>query len=345
MKMNARSHTNSDASLRNYAEFVRNLPVALYRVTVEGKIVFCNQPFIRIFGFASIRDAIDYPIINLYRNKKDRGILVQTVLRRGCISDIPIAFNRVDRHPIWGAVTVKAVLDDDGVVVFLDGAVRDVSGEIEDPGIAYRISDELEHAEWAALVFDVQGAILEANTRAARIVGQPRRRLSGMSFADFLIAEDRQLFFMFLGDLVKIGREEVILQLKPMDDHQRYVRLCGTLIRTEGRVYKISCIVEDVTDRIHQLQEKYNRQKFQGVLEMAGGVAHRFNQPLTIVTNIINEMLATFNANDPAYTKIVRAHDQIQRMNDITHKIGNIKKYEAVDYVAGVKIVDIDKAS
>ena len=78
---------------------------------------------------------------------------------------------------------------------------------------------------------------------------------------------------------------------------------------------------------------------------MAGGVAHRFNQPLTIVTNIINEVLSTLSPSDASYQKILRAHDQIKRMNDITHKIGNIKKYEAVDYVAGVKIVDIDKAS
>ena len=343
--MNLRSNTNADASLRNYAEFVRNLPVALYRVTIEGKIVFCNQPFIRIFGFPSIQDAIGYPIINLYRNKKDRGILVQTVLRRGCINDIPIAFNRVDGQPIWGAVTTKAVWDDDGVVVFLDGAVRDVSGEIEDPAATDRISDELEQADRAAVVFDVQGTIREVNRLAARIMGQTQHQLAGLSFADFLIAEDRQLFFMFLGDLVKVGREEVILQLIPTAEHERYVRLCATLVKTEGRVHKISCIIDDVTNRIQQLQAKYNRQKFQGVLEMAGGVAHRFNQPLTIVTNIINEMLTTFTAKDPAYPLIVRAHDQIRRMNDITHKIGNIKKYEAVDYVAGVKIVDIDKAS
>ncbi len=32
-------------------------------------------------------------------------------------------------------------------------------------------------------------------------------------------------------------------------------------------------------------------------------------------------------------------------MNEIAKKISNIKKYKAMDYVAGVKIVDIDKAS
>ena len=343
--MNQFSNASSDASLRNYAEFVRNLPVALYRVTVEGKIVFCNEPFTRIFGFESIQGAIGFPIIKLYRNKKDRGVLIHTVLRRGCINDIPLALTRVDGSPIWAAVTTKAIFDDDGVVVFLDGAIRDITGEIEDAGRNDNPFEALENIKRAALVLDLQGGILEVNTRAAQILMQDSGRLAGATFADFLIAEDRQLFFMFMGDTVKVGREEVILQLAPVDGQPRFARLHATLVKNEGRARKISCIIDDVTDRIHQLQEKYNRQKFQGVLEMAGGVAHRFNQPLTIVTNIISEVLATLNPDDSAYQKILRADDQIKRMNEITHKIGNIKKYEAVDYVAGVKIVDIDKAS
>ncbi len=343
--MNQFASASSDASLRNYAEFVRNLPVALYRVTVEGKIVFCNEPFARIFGFASIQSAIGFPIIKLYRNKKDRGVLIQTVLRRGSINDIPLALTRIDGSPIWAAVTTKAIFDDDGVVVFLDGSIRDISGEIEDSDQNDAPFGTLEDIKRAALFLDLQGGILEANAPVARILRQDSNRLPGTAFADFLIGEDKQLFFMFLGDTVKVGREEVLLQMAPQDGQPRYLRLQATRVKNEGRAQKISCIIDDVTDRIHQLQEKYNRQKFQGVLEMAGGVAHRFNQPLTIVTNIINEVLATLNPSDSAYDKILRAHDQIQRMNDITHKIGNIKKYEAVDYVAGVKIVDIDKAS
>lgn len=343
--MNQFSNTNSDASLRNYAEFVRNLPVALYRVTIEGKIVFCNEPFAQIFGFESIQAAIGFPIIKLYRNKKDRGILIQTVLRRGCINEIPLALTRTDGSPIWAAVTTKAIFDDDGVVVFLDGSVRDVSGEIEDSSGDETIFDKLEYAERAALVLDMQGGILEANTLAAQILAEPLERLPGMAFADFLMSEDKQFFFMFLGDTAKVGREEVILQLASSEAAPRYARLHATRIKNEGRVHKISCVIDDVTDRIHQLQVKYNRQKFQGVLEMAGGVAHRFNQPLTIVTNIINEVLSTLSPSDASYQRILRVQDQIKRMNEITHKIGNIKKYEAVDYVAGVKIVDIDKAS
>jgi PAS domain S-box-containing protein len=343
--MNQFAYANSDASLRNYAEFVRNVPTALYRVTIEGQIVFCNDPFARLFGFESIHDAIGFPVINLYRNKEDRGIFIQTILQSGCINEIPLALKRLDGYPIWASVTTKAILDDDGVVVFLDGSLRDVTGEIEDARPISDVFDAHLADNQAALTLDIQGEIIEANVLAADILMHGANRLSGMSFAEFLIAEDKQLFFIFLADIVKVGREEIIFKLRPVDDRSLYVKMHALLVRNEGRVQKISCIIDDVTHRIHQLKAKYSHQKFEGVLEMAGGVAHRFNQPLTIVTNIISEVLSKLDPEDECYAKIVRADDQIRRMSDITHKIGNIKKYKAVDYVAGVRIVDIDKAS
>ena len=45
------------------------------------------------------------------------------------------------------------------------------------------------------------------------------------------------------------------------------------------------------------------------------------------------------------HQKVMKVHRQIKKMNDITKKISNIKKYEAMDYVAGIRIVDIEKAS
>ena len=78
---------------------------------------------------------------------------------------------------------------------------------------------------------------------------------------------------------------------------------------------------------------------------MAGGVAHILNQPLTIVNNLLSELLQEFQADEATSPKLKKIHSQIAKMNGIANKIGNIKKYEAMDYVAGVKIVDIDKAS
>ena len=74
-------------------------------------------------------------------------------------------------------VTTKAIFDDDGVVVFLDGSLRDVTGEIDN---AAPLSDGIDAAasdNQAALTLDVQGEIIEANGLAAAILkqGPPRR--------------------------------------------------------------------------------------------------------------------------------------------------------------------------
>lgn len=334
-----------DASLRSYSEFVRNLPVAVYRVTVEGKIAFCNDPFARIFGFASVKDAIGFPEIKLYRNKKDRGTLVQTVLQHGLISEMPVPFYKRDRTPIWCSMTTKAVFDDDGEVVSLDGLVRDISGEIEEADLNADLIGRLNRIEEAAFLLDPQGRIVQANEVAAKMIGCNMVDLSGRLFSELLASEDRQLFFLFIGDTNRIGREEIILKLETDSSKEQFIRIQAAVIKSEGRSRTISCVISDVTDRVNQIRKKANRDKFQGVLEMAGGVAHRFNQPLTIVTNIISETLSDIDPDDRLYASISKVQDQIHKLNDIARKVGNIKKYEAIDYVAGIKIVDIDRAS
>jgi hypothetical protein len=69
------------------------------------------------------------------------------------------------------------------------------------------------------------------------------------------------------------------------------------------------------------------------------------NQPLTIVSNLLHEVLSGFDPNERNYGKIVKIDTQIKKLNEIVRKIGSINQYEAMEYVAGVRIVDIDKAS
>ena len=214
-----------DYSARRYAEFFDSLPAPIFRTTIEGKIVYCNYAFADLFGFDSALDLIDYPVIEFYRNKKDRGNLIHTVMQTGRINDLPVALRKKDGTPIWCAITAKAILDDDGIAINVDGILKEITSEID----------------------------LDT----------------------------------------KVPKNE----------------------------------------------------KFQGVLEMAGGVAHRLNQPLTIINNLINEILSGLQKDNRFYPKIVKVHNQIKKMNDITDKLGRIRKYESMDYVAGIKIVDIEKAS
>jgi DNA-binding response OmpR family regulator len=86
------------------------------------------------------------------------------------------------------------------------------------------------------------------------------------------------------------------------------------------------------------------REKLQGVLEMAGAVCHELNQPLQVVSGLSEILLMDMDINDPKHALLKRLCDQISRIGDLTRKIMGITSYQSKPYLKS-KIVDINQAS
>ncbi len=86
------------------------------------------------------------------------------------------------------------------------------------------------------------------------------------------------------------------------------------------------------------------KEKLNGVIEMAGAVCHEMNQPLQVISGLSELLLMDVTQNNPLYKNIQGIKDQIDRMGGITKKLMNITRYETKDYLKG-SIVDIDKSS
>jgi PAS domain S-box-containing protein len=334
-----------DYSARRYAEFFDGLPAPIFRTTIEGKIVYCNYAFADLFGFDSALDLIDYPVIEFYQNKKDRGNLIHTVMQTGRIKELPVALKKKDGSPIWCVITAKAILDDDGIAINLDGILKEITSDIDMDTQVPEIAGPAENLSQIIIIFDLRGDLININSAAEGLFGAPKERLLGKSLSEFLAPGDRELFLIFLADVFKIGRNEAILSVLDVNSKLHHLKCQAFLIKNDGRANHIKCIARDVSRIITRQKKQTGSEKFQGVLEMAGGVAHKLNQPLTIINNLINEILSGLPKDNRFYAKIVKVHNQIKKMNDITDKLGRIRKYESMDYVAGIKIVDIEKAS
>jgi len=91
--------------------------------------------------------------------------------------------------------------------------------------------------------------------------------------------------------------------------------------------------------------ELIKKEKLEGVLEMAGAICHEVRQPLQILYAYIEIIKDAAAENKLSNDDIEKIKDQLQRLNEITIKISRIRKYESFDYIEGIKIIDIDKAS
>ena len=101
----------------------------------------------------------------------------------------------------------------------------------------------------------------------------------------------------------------------------------------------------EVGRRILELQEiVVEKEKLQGVLEMAGAVCHELNQPIQVISGYSELLLMDIPKDNFLYANIKKINEQIEKMGTITKKLANVTKYKTKDYL-NTKIIDIDEAS
>jgi hypothetical protein len=92
-------------------------------------------------------------------------------------------------------------------------------------------------------------------------------------------------------------------------------------------------------------EERLQKERLQGVIEMAGAACHELNQPLQALTGYSQLLFSDLSENNPLFSEIKKIKEMTDRLGKITRKIMHITRYETMDYIEGSRIIDIDKAS
>ena len=107
-------------------------------------------------------------------------------------------------------------------------------------------------------------------------------------------------------------------------------------------------VCADITEQKQAEKERLQKEKLQGVIEMAGAACHELNQPMQAVSGYSELLLAQLSSGkstDQLIKYLDEVVQQIGRMSQITGKLNNITRYETQEYVRGARIIDIDRAS
>lgn len=325
-------------------DYLDNLPVGICRSTVEGKMVYCNKSMCRIFGFDSIDEVMAFPIIELYWDKKDRGNLIKSLIEHGQAEELVLPFKTRQGVPVWCAVNAQAVFDDDDIMIYLDVVVRDITNHFKGLGPDGMLYETIKITDNIAILMDLDGVILDINMQGLELLKIKKDNIIDMEFTEFLADRDKNVFPVFLSEVRRQGRKEAILAIIDLSHREHFIEFQAFLVRGNGKRDHIKCVARDISEQVRRQSEELIKEKFQGVLEMAGGVAHQLNQPLTVVNHLIMEIMGEVASDSSLYERINRIYDQIQKMNEVALKIRGINRYKAMDYVDGLKIVDLDKA-
>ena len=103
--------------------------------------------------------------------------------------------------------------------------------------------------------------------------------------------------------------------------------------------------ITDISWRKQAEEQRLDKERLQGVIELAGAVCHELNQPIQIAVFEYAKVMAMEGiVAHPMTDTLKKIKAQLDRMRQITSKLMQITRYRTREYINGEQILDIDRA-
>jgi PAS domain S-box-containing protein len=331
----------SEWNLRNSLD---NSPMGICIVNVDGEEVYANKVMLSLYGYNSLEELKVTPVKKRYttesyaehqmrKEKRQRGDYVASNYEVSIVrKDSEIRHLEVFRKEVlWNAHTQYLVLYNDITKrKKAEDALRESEGkhrtlfETMAQGVVYQ---------------NAEGQIISANPAAERILGLTLDQMQGRTSTDprwKAIHEDSS---DFPGDthpamvalITGKGVRNVIMGVfHPSENEYVWININAILQFNQGETksHHVYTTFEDITERKKMEEEKQRLEekaqmasRLAAVGEMAAGIAHEINNPLTGVLGFSKLLLEKENLPEELKDDIKLIADGSQRVADIVRRL------------------------
>lgn len=114
-------------------ELFARLPVALYRSAPDGTLLAGNPALARLLGYDTLDEMLERTtsVEAVYVDPSKRGLWLDRISRSGEVHDFEVEFKRRDGDTVWVQDTARGVYDDDGQLLYCEGALIDVTDKVK----------------------------------------------------------------------------------------------------------------------------------------------------------------------------------------------------------------------
>jgi two-component system cell cycle sensor histidine kinase/response regulator CckA len=170
------------------------------------------------------------------------------------------------------------------------------------------------------------GLLLEANLTAATLLGVPRNELANHPLSQYILKEDQDTWYLHHNQLLENGDSTSYeLRMVKQDRTAFWAHLQASYAQESDSAPVCRVVLTDVTERKQAEADKeaiqtqvLQFQKMQAVGELAGGVAHDFNNMLTGILGNIDIIRTGLPATDPLTANLLAVESAARQAADLT---------------------------
>lgn len=142
MEISGKDADNSSVRLLigGIEELFRQLPVALYRSAPDGELLAANEALAHLLGYETISELMSAvsTVEAVHADPTQRLQWLAEISEKGVVREFDVELRRRDGTTVWIQDTARAVFDEDGQMLYSEGALIDVTERVK----AKRARDE-----------------------------------------------------------------------------------------------------------------------------------------------------------------------------------------------------------
>ncbi len=329
---------SSQKQLKDIIEF---LPDATLAIDTKGRVIIWNKAIETMTGIPAAKmigkgdHVYTIPFYGvarpqlmdlIFKDEEEVAVLYPHIIREADTLMTEAFCNALySNKGAWIFAKASPLRDQAGNIIGAIESIRDITKiknsqvELEQKERYFRAL--FENAGDAIFIEDENDRILDVNNRACDLLGYTRQELLQMHVPDLQAPELRGR----QGSVVKDG----LARRRGVPFETIDVKKDGTLVMVEVATVPLAAgdnnlalsIVRDITERKHLQSQFIQAQKMEAVGQLAGGVAHDFNNMLSVIQGYAEMALLKEKVNDPVATDLQIILNAAKKSADIVRQL------------------------
>jgi len=331
-----------------YQPILESIVDGYYEVDLAGNFTFVNDSICADIGYP--RDELIGMNNRQYMDEENARKIYQTFsqvyITKEPASEFGFEAIRKDGTKLFAACSVSLIMDAKGQPMGFRGVIRNIT-EQKKAEETLRQSEEkyrtiLESIEHGYFEVDIRGNYTFFNDSMCEILGYTRNEMMGMNNRQFMDKQNAKKVYQTFNGVYTTGKpaQGFDWELIRKDGTKRFVEASVSLVRdAQGKPAGFRGIVRDITERkqmeaerdaMEQRAQLASRLSIVG--EMASGILHEMNNPLTSVIGFAHLLAQQDLPEDTKeYARII--NNDGQRVANIAGRLLNFARHQKPERV------------